>query len=71
MYKVTRNPDSHYVKNKLKAIQANNGYCLNCPKTEDWKCNKHEGCPHFQQIDHDGWCDEGVFYKERVQEANV
>lgn len=59
-YRVTTNPDTEFARNKKKAIKKNNGFCLNCPKIEEWRCP----CKAFREQDHDGWCGEGLYYKE-------
>ena len=58
--RITKNPDSYFVKAKLKEIKSNNGYCPGCPKTKDYKCM----CKKFIEMDYSGWCDEAVYYKD-------
>lgn len=62
---VMKNPDTRYFKNKEKRIKSNGGYCLDCPKTEDWKCP----CKIFREME-EGWCPEVMYYKSREGEDN-
>lgn len=61
------NPDSQYAKNKKKAIKKNNGFCLGVPKTEENRCK----CKKFREQQHEGWCDEGLYYKKFVDGEEV
>lgn len=66
--KISTNPDTEFTKNKKKAIKRNNGYCLNCPKIEDWKCP----CKEFRERTTSGWCGEGLYYLDiEGEESNV
>ena len=69
--KITINPDTEFAKNKRKAIKDNGGYCIGCPKTPEWKCQKHIGCKAFQTMSHSGWCGEGLYYKDLEDNTNV
>lgn len=60
----TLTADTNYARNKRKAIKQNNGFCPNCPKTEAYRCK----CEKFRNMDHDGWCDEGLYYKEFIKD---
>ena len=63
MANVTVNPDTRFVKVKLKQIAENNGYCVGCPKVEEWRCP----CKSFKDL-REGWCGEGLYYKSANNE---
>ncbi len=63
MANVIKNPDNRFVKNKLKRIKDNSGYCIDCPKVEEWRCP----CKVFREMEC-GWCPEAVYYKKSKEE---
>lgn len=62
--KITLNLSDPYIAKKKKMIKKNNGYCIGCPKTPEWKCP----CKAFREKTTSGFCGEGLYYKDMEAE---
>lgn len=61
--KTLLNPDGEYARKKKKLIKKNNGFCLGEKHVEEWRCP----CKSFQSMNHEGYCGEGLYYKQYVE----
>ena len=57
------NPDGEYARKKKKLIKKHNGFCLGEKHVEEWRCP----CKSFQSMNHEGYCGEGLYYKQYVE----
>ena len=63
--KVRKNPDKHTVKDIMRQIKENNGYCpCKLEQTTATKCM----CLEFREQNTPGYCHCGLYFKEEVED---